>query len=172
MWGSPNVAQPRLIARTDVNLSTPRSSLPLCLPGQLFLRLGQSELFWGYGPAIGTVQIPCDTSGSLSSAVRDLLTAWQTWVTLVPVLQLSCCPAALGCVSPALFDQWEQRVQMELSLRHQIHGVIPEKCCSQEKIPPVSALEQRKIWMWSNIPAKEVHASNWWLASLLAALLW
>lgn len=104
--------------------------------------------------------------------MRDLLAAWQTWVTWAPVLQLSCCPAVLDCVSPALLDKWEQHVQMELSLRQKIHGVTPEKCCSQEKIPPVSVLEQRKICMWSNIPAKDVHASNWWLASFLAALLW
>lgn len=172
VWGSPSVVQPCLIARTDVNLSTPMSSLPLCPPGQLFLRLGQSELFWGWEPAIGTVQIPCDTSGSFSGAVRDLLTAWQTWVTQAPVLQLYCCPAVLGCASPALLDHWKQHVQMELSLWHQIHGATPEKFCSQEKIPPASALEQRKIWMWSNVPAKDVHASNWWLASFLAALLW
>lgn len=78
--------------------------LELCPLGQPFLRLGQSKLFWGWEPAIGTVQIPCDTCGSLSSAVRDWLAAWQAWVMWAPVLHISCCPAVLGCVSSALFD--------------------------------------------------------------------
>lgn len=107
------------------------SSLSLSPPGQLFLRPGESKLVSGRAPAINpTTQIPCDTGGSLSDAMRDLLMAWQTPVIMAPALRLSCSPAVLEYVSAALLDRWERHVQMGLSLWQQIHGVSPEKCCS------------------------------------------
>jgi len=105
------------------------SSLPLSPPRQPFLRPGKSQLLLGREPAVNpTAQIPCDTGESSLNAVGDFLTAWQTQVALP--LRLSCCPAALERVSAALFDRWEQHVQLGLSLWQRIHGATPEKCCS------------------------------------------
>lgn len=90
-------------------------------------------------------------------------------MTRAPALQLSYCPAALENVSAALFDRWEQHVWMGLSLWQKFMELLQRNAARKKK--KASVLEQRKLRMWSNIPAKYMHTSNWWLASFLAALL-
>lgn len=148
----------------------PISSLPLSPPRQLFLKLEESRLFLGSEPAINpTTQIPWDTGASLSNAMRDLLTAWQTRVATAPALQLSSCAGV--SVHSLVWSVGATCVDGAQPLAANSWSYSREMLLVKKKKKKASVLEQRKLWIWSNIPVKHVHASNWWLASFLAALL-